>query len=247
MQAWLPSALRKQVNKEKIVEAAVEELESSHESNGNSDHGQAAAHEVEHDWLNMFERFAEDSSSEQFQRLWGSVLASEIRNPKSFSKRTLRFISELDRETATSCELLSKYLVGDFFPRNLVGDAQATDFYDNFIALEHTGLLTKGLNGVERTYQLGDDGTSIVPGKKIGLALTGPPGLTITFKTCVILSKSGHEIFSMLNIGDEKERFMQLACQLQGQRLHKVELVSIAPRSNGYWAVPIGTVNGLAL
>jgi hypothetical protein len=42
------------------------------------------------DWLNVFERFAEDASTERMQGLWGRVLAGEIRQPGRFSLRTLR-------------------------------------------------------------------------------------------------------------------------------------------------------------
>src|SRR5208283_1459027 len=56
--------------------------------------------------LNIFERYAEDASSETMRALWARVLAGEIRRPGQFSLRTLRFMSELD---ATTAKLFESY------------------------------------------------------------------------------------------------------------------------------------------
>ncbi|WJI61672.1 DUF2806 domain-containing protein [Mesorhizobium sp. C416B] len=63
------------------------------------DHGTSA--DVDDDWLNFFEGYAEKATSENMRKLWGRILAGEIRKPGAFSLRTLRIASELDRETAS--------------------------------------------------------------------------------------------------------------------------------------------------
>jgi hypothetical protein len=90
----LAKELRAQANKEGVAKKAIEYL--SRESEQVSDKPETP----EEDWLNIFERYAEDASSEKLRDLWARVLAKEIRKPKSFSLRTMRFISELDSETA---------------------------------------------------------------------------------------------------------------------------------------------------
>ncbi len=39
---------------------------------------------IDDDWLNVFERYAEDASTERMQKLWGRVLAGEVRAPGKY-------------------------------------------------------------------------------------------------------------------------------------------------------------------
>lgn len=90
---------RKADNRVNVGRIAMEVL-----SDQSNDHD--APSEIESDWLNMFARFSEDKSSEELQTLFGKILAGEIRQPGSFSLRTLQFFSVL---TKTEAEQLSTY------------------------------------------------------------------------------------------------------------------------------------------
>lgn len=111
----LAKEYRHQTNKEEIAKKTIEILEQDaiqgaavKQAQSTSD-GQtsSASLEVDGDWLNVFEKYAEYASTERMQALWARILAGEIRNPKTFSLKTLRFVSELDQETA---RLFEKYL-----------------------------------------------------------------------------------------------------------------------------------------
>ncbi|MBC7799018.1 MAG: DUF2806 domain-containing protein, partial [Gemmatimonadaceae bacterium] len=78
---------------------------------------EASPEQIDEDWMNNFVRFAEDASSERLQQVWGRVLAGEVVKPGSFSRHTLRFISELDKETAQNCELVGRHMVGRWLLR----------------------------------------------------------------------------------------------------------------------------------
>ena len=96
----LPRQIEYISNKLKIVEHAIEHL-----SEGNSHkESQSTNEEIDDDWLNYFEQYAEKASSERMQDLWARVLAGEIRKPTSFSLTTLRFLSELDKKIASLFE-----------------------------------------------------------------------------------------------------------------------------------------------
>ena len=88
----ISSTYRKQNNKEAVAAITIEELKEEPpptESTGPSE-----------DWMNRFERYAEDASSEDLRIMFGKILAGEIRKPGTVSPATLRFVSELSPETA---------------------------------------------------------------------------------------------------------------------------------------------------
>ncbi|MCW2119864.1 DUF2806 domain-containing protein [Flavobacterium sp. 7A] len=88
---------RKQLNIDNIAQIAANQLNQEEEvSNEN----------VENDWTTRFFNIAEDISDEEMQNLWGRILAGEIKQPKSFSLRTLELLKNLSKEEA---EIFTKF------------------------------------------------------------------------------------------------------------------------------------------
>lgn len=82
---------KKQLNIENITTFAAEELK----------HEQAVTDEpLDEDWTTRFFRIAEDISNEEMQALWGKILAGEVKQPKSYSLRTLELIRNLTKDEA---------------------------------------------------------------------------------------------------------------------------------------------------
>jgi Protein of unknown function (DUF2806) len=155
----LAKEYRYQKNKEAIARKTVEILEQDAAQNAGAKPAQptpdaaSSPPEVEEDWLNVFEKYAQDASSDRMQELWAQVLAGEIRRPKTFSLKTLRFLSELDQETA---RLFEKYLPlvcnGSFLPtpQPLEGPE-----FSEMMHLQDAGLLT-GIGLVSQNFQILD-------------------------------------------------------------------------------------------
>lgn len=55
---------------------------------------------VDQDWSTRFFNIVEDISDEEMQKLWGRILAGEVKRPKSYSLRTLETIRNLSRSEA---------------------------------------------------------------------------------------------------------------------------------------------------
>jgi hypothetical protein len=91
---------RKLENKLSTTRAAIEEIEA----NSNSEDAKA---EIDDDWLNLFARLSEDKSSEDLRRLFGKVLAGEIKRPGSFSLRTIQLLATTSKQ---DLDLISKFL-----------------------------------------------------------------------------------------------------------------------------------------
>lgn len=96
----------KQVNLNKVAEHAVEDLQKEKSADSQEDTGK-----LSEDWLNAFEVEAGNMSSEQMQRLFGRILAGEIRRPATFSMRTLKVIAQLDNKAARLFALLCSHAV----------------------------------------------------------------------------------------------------------------------------------------
>lgn len=93
--------LRQQGNAAQVLQYAAEEVKQE-------DLTEAAAEpeEISEDWLNAFEREAVDMSSEHMQRLFGKILAGEIKRPQSYSIRTVKLMAQLDNHAAELFRLL---------------------------------------------------------------------------------------------------------------------------------------------
>ena len=93
--------IREQRNLDDVSAIAVDELNaeqpaSSINQHANNDDEQT----INDDWLNTFEEEARQISTEEMQTLFGRILAGEIRNPGSYSKRTVKILGDLDQNTA---------------------------------------------------------------------------------------------------------------------------------------------------
>lgn len=82
---------KRQQNIDYINYIAAEQL--SHEQN-------ISEEPVEEDWIHRFFNIAEDISDEKMRCLWGLILAGEIKQPKSYSLRTLEFLKNISKAEA---------------------------------------------------------------------------------------------------------------------------------------------------
>lgn len=88
---------KKQLNIESVTAFAADELRNE----------QSVTDEpLDEDWKTRFFNIAEDISNEEMQSLWGRILAGEIKQPKSYSLRTLELLKNLSKEEA---EVFTKF------------------------------------------------------------------------------------------------------------------------------------------
>ncbi len=66
---------------------------------------------VDKDWILRFFNSIEDISNEQMQEIWAKVLAGEIKQPKSFSLRTLEGLKNLSHNEAKLFEKYSNFMI----------------------------------------------------------------------------------------------------------------------------------------
>lgn len=94
---------RREINSAKAVLYAEEQLAS--------DPQQPPSREVDEDWIFAWREYAGRVAAEDLQRLWGSVLAGEVKSPGRHSMRTLEFLKTLSKEEAEVISKLARYAI----------------------------------------------------------------------------------------------------------------------------------------
>ena len=88
---------KKQLNIENVTAYASEELKNE---------TSVTDEPLDEDWKTRFFNIAEDISNDEMQSLWGRILAGEIKQPKSYSLRTLELLKNLTKNEA---EVFTKF------------------------------------------------------------------------------------------------------------------------------------------
>jgi len=177
-------------NKRRVVEAAVEDLSENSDLASDLDMGNLSP-----DWISKFERFSEDASSEEVQLLWGRILSGEVRKPGTFSSSTLRFISELDAETAKSFEEVAKLrLETGLLPRE---KSLAGDRLIQLLTLEEAGLLQEVNSFLGIDLKPIDDGFCYLPNGNFMLRVKLRAGRSARVNM-MLLTRAGKEICHIL-------------------------------------------------
>jgi Protein of unknown function (DUF2806) len=201
---------RKQTNREAVVVEAVRELKLERPDDIQEPDPIVPPDE---DWLNVFERFAEDASSERMQGLWGRVLAGEIRKPGKFSLRTLRFLSEFSQSDAVLFAEICEFAIGPVILRTLAVP-EATRDISPLLQLEAAGLITgaSGL-GLTSTIPIDMHGHGFIYEGNLALVLKGEPSTSIPLPI-IALTQLGAEVMSLIpnrNITNIMRKFAQAA------------------------------------
>ncbi|MCZ2478024.1 DUF2806 domain-containing protein [Aquirufa antheringensis] len=66
---------------------------------------------LDEDWTTRFFKIAEEVSNEEMQALWGKILAGEIKQPKTYSLRTLELIRNLSKLEAKTFMKVANFAV----------------------------------------------------------------------------------------------------------------------------------------
>ncbi len=101
-QRFLHQELKKQENIESVIGITYNELENETEVSNES---------VDEDWILRFFNCVQDINNEQMQQIWAKILAGEIKQPNSFSLRTLESLKLLSKQEAELFEKISQNVI----------------------------------------------------------------------------------------------------------------------------------------
>lgn len=215
---------RKQTNREAIAVAMLEDLRS--EEPDKEEISETSPAEVNDDWLNVFERYAEDASTERMQNLWGRVMAGEVRKPGRYSMRTLRFLSEFSQADALTFEDFCGSAFGEMAPTKLVKPENQTDIR-SLIYLESSGLIQGASGfGLEQTLTLNGNGLGFLIEGKLALVLQGKPSEKIVIQCCV-LTPLGQELLSLLPGRNVRDSGRKVGLAIREDKIESAYLATV--------------------
>lgn len=133
---------KKQLNIENVTAFAAEELKNE---------PPISDEPVDEDWSTRFFKIVEEISNEEMQALWGRILAGEVKQPKSYSLRTLELIRNLSKSEADTFMKVAKYSIksgnGHYLFKGNDDDKLSRDYqiyYRDIALLIEIGLLQPG-------------------------------------------------------------------------------------------------------
>jgi uncharacterized repeat protein (TIGR03899 family) len=133
---------KKQLNIESITAIAAEELK---------DEPPITDEPVDEDWTTRFFNIVEEISNEDMQALWGRILAGEVKEPKSYSLRTLELIRNLSKKEADTFMKVAKFSIksgnGHYVFKGNDENKLSKDFkinYEDIALLTEIGLIQPG-------------------------------------------------------------------------------------------------------
>ena len=113
--------------------------------------GDISPDKLDDDWLTQFMDYAKQVSSEDFQKIWGTILAREAKEPESIPKSLLHTLIQMDRSDAEAFGILCRMTVKfgeEYAPVIWLDKLEAYNkwgiVYDKLIDLDSLGLISLG-------------------------------------------------------------------------------------------------------
>ncbi len=97
--------VKRQKNIEEVISNAKKILEAEKE---------VSEEKVDPDWTARFFNIVQDVSNEDMQLLWGQILAGEVKQPKSYSLRTLELLRNMTQEEAELFQKVAQFNIDGF-------------------------------------------------------------------------------------------------------------------------------------
>lgn len=134
----------------------------------------AKPEEVDEDWLTQFMDKARLVSTEEFQMLWGNILAHECNTPGSIPRSLLHIMEQLDRDMATAFMAVASASVyieesgeREYAP---IINGDSTEVirknigvsYDDLINLQSVGLIETHFSGIGTEVYITSEETPVV-------------------------------------------------------------------------------------
>lgn len=150
-QRELAESIRQEINLENVLNFAANEVQQMESVSDET---------LDDNWITRFFHIAKDVSSEDMQFVWGKILAGEIKQPGSFSYRTLEIVKNLCKSEAEAFQKIAPFVLKDGSSRFLVTSPGILDKYNvNFSVLLSLGecslLDTNGFTYLE--YEIGEN------------------------------------------------------------------------------------------
>lgn len=180
-------AARREINATKAILFAEEQLAN--------DSQEPPDRPIDDDWLFAWRDYAGRVSNDDLQRLWGSVLAGEVKSPGRHSIRTLEFLKGLSKQEADLLSKLAKFVIDGSLVRTQADYLAAQGLpFGVLLQLQELGVLS-GVEavGLTATYP------TVVPGRYLKALISHDRVLVVEDVDASKVLKS--EIYRLTEVG----------------------------------------------
>jgi uncharacterized repeat protein (TIGR03899 family) len=188
---------KKQLNIENVTAYAAEELKNE---------PPVTDEPLDEDWTTRFFKIAEEVSNEEMQALWGKILAGEIKQPKTYSLRTLELIRNLSKLEANTFMKVANFAVKSenanfLFKTNddkLLSNTYSINYGDIALLIE-IGLIQPGdFVSYQMLQQSTDNQRVLTAGNVVIIAKVKANTPTIQMPVNVF-TNAGNELLKLIN------------------------------------------------
>lgn len=201
---------RRQKNIEEVVSTAGEILEAEKDISNEP---------VNPDWVTRFFDIVQDVSDNEMQLLWGRILAGEIKQPQSYSLRTLETLRNMTKEEAELFQKVAQFVLiqreAFIFSSNDVLDRFGIK-YSDLARLIEIGLLQPG-DFITKNYysnNTSDNKFGIVYGNWAIVINLKPDAQKVSF-SIRSLTTSGKELVKLISINPNLDYIKELATTIK--------------------------------
>lgn len=185
---------------------------------------QSSSEEPGATWTSRFMKYVSDLRDEEAFKLWGKILAGEIRKPGSFSLKTLEILHTLDSRDAKIFNKLAPYVINfNLIPKEAFAKS---GIYDLEAAV--LGSLGLTIGSMQQVYR----GLIVGGNRHFLTSQQGQPNFTQSYNLpCTLLTPAGRELYGLVKLSEEdSRRGMELFSDIVRQRF-KIDL-QIVPLSD---------------
>lgn len=224
LHSMLAKSYRSQENREAVASIAAEDLSKAPppvDGEGPSD-----------DWMNKFERHAEDASGGQVRTMFGKLLAEEVREPGKISSSTLRFVSELDSEVA---RIIQRALSVSMIEGSVLIDAVEPNLsYSEKKLAEQSGFWSAENNMRLILEKTGNLKRHIITRENSAIEITLFKDIDLSIP-CALLSKAGLDLIYITDVEFDYDAVIRT---IQQQQYVQQAVKKQAIKKSDGWIVP---------
>lgn len=223
----LAKEIKRQNNIDDVVEVAASHLQSE------STVTEAAVNE---DWTTRFFDIVQDVSDDEMKKLWGQILAGEVKTPQSYSLRTLELLRNLSKNEADIFVKIARFALCHnncyFIYKGKEEDMSKYNvFYSDIAKLIEIGILQSG-DFVQRTISAEkNDANTALTCCNIIILLTIKAGNKIQIPV-YLFTQAGIELLRLVNSTPNMDYIKELANHIKNVNVN-VQYSFILSREDG--------------
>lgn len=204
---------KRQNNIDNVTQIAAEQLSQEQTVSNES---------VNDDWTTRFFNIVEDISDVEMQNLWGRILAGEVKQPQSYSLRTLELLKNLNKRDA---EVFMKFanlaytsngtsFILNFKNEKLLEDKYKIHFGDRLL-LEELGLLTANVLQYRLLATKGKSVQTVFTISNVCIVVDRKENLPEQQLQVLVFTKIGQELLKLIKQESELDYLQLLATKIR--------------------------------